>query len=598
MKVMVPKSVNVRQLVQGLNLSPTRSENLKNKVYYFLSRIVSTNDNFKLNKKKNGYINISSVIMRKLMGRKDYYLILKILSDSEDPIIETNNSWRSSHKNNSKGYCKGYRITHKFSTGEVEFKTLPGKFRKRIIKHMSDEAESILMTEKYQFLLNQFKSHRISFDPMVYDYIWSFGHKLLSMVQDYNEYQIRMVYNLIGRWLFFVEKIENNDLWYNVSASNHRLNSSITSLKRTLRPFLLCDGKPLGMTDISASQPYFLSSVMGTGFLTDTGEGFNLRSIYPKVWEELVSKGWICDNMYTTYSGDTYSGDNFTYNSTDAPASSNDLLNNCIDYSGSTDNFNNDISALAISNSFTGFSNSSSSSGSTTNYPSFIWGQFLSGKEVESIMNYYQSPFDNDFYNHLFNNYQSMTGSYEEFCPERRQIIKDNMMYILFEDNWKHRNNNENIRMFRMLYPGVDKWIVWILKTIGKSKFSLLLQRAESYLVLDVVCREFIQRYPSVPVFTIHDAVITYEEYLPDLQKIVLGRFQEITGVKVGIKNKSEKPNPEPKLKDFDKAWSKIRPVTTEEKYNTKFNGVFVSNIKRGAAFLKNHPLDRKGLCT
>lgn len=149
-----------------------------------------------------------------------------------------------------------------------------------------------------------------------------------------------------------------------------------------------------------------------------------------------------------------------------------------------------------------------------------------------------------------------------------------------------------------MVYPGVDKWIEWILKTIGKSKFSLLLQRAESYLVLDVVCREFIQRYPSVPVFTIHDAVLTYEEYLPDLQKRLLERFQEITGVKVGIKNKSEKPNPEPTQKDIDKAWSKISRITTREKFKKKFNGVFVSNIERGSAFLKNHPLDRKGLDT
>ena len=581
MKVMVPKSVNVRQLVQGLNLSPTRSENLKNKIYYFLSRIVSTNYNFNLNEKNDGYINISSVIMRKVMGRKDYYLILELLSDSKNPIIETNNSWLSSYKNNSKGYCKGYRITHKFSTGEVEFKTIPGKFRKRIIKHMSDEAESILMTEKYQFLLNQFKSHSFSFDPQVYDYIRLFGHKLLSMVRDHNEYQTRMVYNLIGRWLYFVDKIENNDLWYNVSASNHRLNSSITSLKKTLRPFLLCDGKPLGMIDISASQPYFLSSVMGTSFLTDNGEGFNLRSIYPEVWEEMVTKGWICTDVSTTYTGDTFNNNSIT-----APFASNDLLNNGIDYSGSTDNFNSDTSASVISNSFSGSSNISSSSDSSTISPSFIWGQFLTGKEVESIMNYYQSPFDNDFYKHLFSNYQSMTGSYEEFCPERRQIIKDNMMYILFEDNWKHRNNNENIRMFRMVYPGIDKWIEWILKTIGKSKFSLLLQRAESYLVLDVVCREFIQKYPSAPVFTIHDAVMTYEEYLPDLQKTLLGRFKEITGVKVGIKNKSEKPNPEPKQKDIDKAWSKIKPVTTEEKYIKKFNGVFVSNIERGSAFL------------
>lgn len=92
----------------------------------------------------------------------------------------------------------------------IAYFLLPGNFRKRIIKHLSDEEEAIMMAEKYKFLLIQFKSHKISFDPQVYGYIWLFGQKLLSRVRDHNEYQTRMVYNLIGRWLFFVEKIENN----------------------------------------------------------------------------------------------------------------------------------------------------------------------------------------------------------------------------------------------------------------------------------------------------------------------------------------------------------------------------------------------------
>lgn len=125
MRVQVPTSVNVKEVVKGLNLTPTRSENLKNKIYYFLSRIVSTNDNFKLNEKNDGYRNISSVIMRKVMGRGDYYLIIELLTNPDDPIIETNNSWRNSQVEGSVRYCKGYRITQKYNTGEVEYKTIP-----------------------------------------------------------------------------------------------------------------------------------------------------------------------------------------------------------------------------------------------------------------------------------------------------------------------------------------------------------------------------------------------------------------------------------------------------------------------------------------
>jgi hypothetical protein len=82
----------VKELVKGLNLSQTRSETIKNKLYYFLSLLVLTNDNYQLNEKSEGYRSISSVLMKKIMGRKDYYLILKLLSDPLDPIIEAKRS--------------------------------------------------------------------------------------------------------------------------------------------------------------------------------------------------------------------------------------------------------------------------------------------------------------------------------------------------------------------------------------------------------------------------------------------------------------------------------------------------------------------------
>jgi hypothetical protein len=566
MRVQIPTSVNVKELVQGLSLSPTRSENLKNKIYYFLSRIVATNDNFKLNEKNDGYRNISSVIMRKVMGRIDYYLIIELLTNPKDPIIESNDSWQKSQSEITKGYCKGYRITQKYNTGEVEYKTLPGKSQARIIKHVPEVMEVKLISDKYQFLLNQFQLHILSFDSGVFDYIRAFGNELLSKVEDQNEYQTKMVLNLIGRWLYFVERIEKNDLWYKISPDNHRLNSSITNLKRTLRPFILCNGKPLSMVDVTASQPYFLSSIMASRFLLDAGDGFNLRSIYPEVYELLVSKGFI-NNIDTTFTGNTFT---------------NSHIENYI--STNIFNINNYTSSPALSNSFL---NSGSSNTSSSIFPSFMWGQFFEKWELESMIRYQQSPFDSDFYKSLIKTTQTISGHVEDYYPEQRQKLKDTMMFILFDNNRKHRNNNENIRMFQMVFPGVDKWISNIHHLIGKRRFAYLLQRTESYLVLDVVCREFHEKFPVQPIFTIHDAVYTYEEYLPDLQSLLQERFYEITGVRVGFKTTFGKSNPEPKPEDINLEWAKIRLITTEKNFEKVFPGVFIYNIERGVKFLK-----------
>ena len=84
-----------------------------------------------------------------------------------------------------------------------------------------------------------------------------------------------------------------------------------------------------------------------------------------------------------------------------------------------------------------------------------------------------------------------------------------------------------------------------------------------SYLILNVVCREFNERYPAAPVFTIHDAVLTCEEYLPDLTRLILGRFYEITGIKAGLKESQWKANSEPKPEDIEEEWQKIKSVNS-----------------------------------
>ena len=551
MKVQVPTSVNVKELVKGQGFTPTRIENIKNKIYYFLSRMVATNENYKLNEKNDGYRSISSVKMRKIMGREDYYNVLKLLSDPLDPIIESKRSWRNSNKGSRQGFCIGYRLVQKYNTGEVEYKTIPEKFHNRINRHLKDDLKNGFDDSKYQFLYDQFTAHYLSFDPSVYDYIRSFGNSLLSRI-DNNQYQTAMVLNLIGRWLYYVEKFEKKELWYKVSTENHRLNSSITHLRKTLRPFLLCNGRSLGMIDISASQPYFLSSVMSSDFLAGSSGGFNLQSIYHEVFDVLVSKGYI-----SSTSSDISKF--FEY----------------VSYSGATMHTEFNI-------------NSGSSSGFTHNTYSFMWGQFFNDNELESIKRYQTSPFEDDFYMYLIKSSQIISGNDNEFNPSLRQKLKDNMMYILFDNNRQHRNNNEYIKMFQRMYPGVDKWICSLHNNIGSDKFAYLLQRAESYLVLDIITREFHDKYPSLPIYTIHDAILTYEEYLPDLQPLFLERFKEITGVQVGLSPSCKKPTPEPKLEDIEQEWMEVKSIDNLKSYQKKNYSVFSSNIERGSRFLSH----------
>ena len=476
-----PATINVAGLVDAFNVSPTRAANLTHKIYYFTSLLTDTNDNYRLNIDNGGYHNLCSSELKKILGNKDFYIIRDRLLNLDDPIIEVDNSWYNPNGNNSSGYCQGYRITQKYNTGELEFKTLPNKFAKVGVKNSTKQDLVKVSVPDYTFLLDQFESNILSFDPKVFEYLYNFGQQLMNQVLDKNEFQINLIHNLIGRWMYYIEQIEQGKSWRKVSDKNHRLNSSVTNLPKLIRPFMLCNGEHLSCVDVTSSQPYILSSVMKSNFYFDTGEGYNLHTIYPELYKELL----VNDSLDSS------------------------ILNSC-------------KSGIQYYTSHTGYTTNTYSSNINT-YSSFMWCNFFTTSELDSIIRYTQSPFNSDFYTHVLDSYYSYTNTLKRHTQtEDRDSLKGTMMFVLFDDNQNHRDNNHQIQIFRTVFPGVERWINNVHKMIGKQRFSYLLQRTESYLLLNVICREFHVLYPSAPLLTIHDGVFTTPKYLQKLNGIVL----------------------------------------------------------------------------
>ncbi len=544
-KILIPCSINVAELVDALKASPTRAANLKQKIYYFLALIIDTNDNYRLNDDNGGYHKLCSAELKKALGSKDFYVIRDLLMNPADPIIEVDNSWHNPNGGKSSGYCQGYRITSKYNTGEVVFKTIPNKLSKVISKYADKDTSVTDAAPDYTFLLDQFESNALSFDPKVYDFISNFSQQLLIRIQNNNPYQIKLLHNLIGRWIYYISQTEDNKLWCKVSPKNHRLNSSITNLPRILRPFLLFNGESLTCVDVTSSQPYILSSVMQAKFYNESTVGFNLKTIYPELYRELIENG----SIDTSNTGVKYYSSNTGYTSS------------------------------FISN----LSNSSS----------FMWCNFFTAPDIDSITNYTQAPFYLDFYTDLLNRYYTYNNIPKRVAQkDDREKLKGTMMYVLFDENKGHRNNNLQIQMFQTVYPGVEKWLNQIHSLIGKKRFSYLLQRAESYLLLNVICREFNEQYPAAPLLTIHDGLFTTKDYVRNLNGLVLRRLREITGIIAGCKTKASQIDPNPQIQDVENEWAKIEPINTVEKYLKNINGVFTSNITRGSQFLENFGRD------
>ena len=87
-----------------------------------------------------------------------------------------------------------------------------------------------------------------------------------------------------------------------------------------------------------------------------------------------------------------------------------------------------------------------------------------------------------------------------------RDYVKTKIMHSFFSPN--RTNCGEVKRILGSEFPFVTKLMVDI-KRRDYVQFSLLLQRIESYLILDIICKRISKERPDLPIFTIHDSIVT-----------------------------------------------------------------------------------------
>lgn len=151
-------------------------------------------------------------------------------------------------------------------------------------------------------------------------------------------------------------------------------------------------------------------------------------------------------------------------------------------------------------------------------------------KDHKEFQKFRDAPFSIDFYSHIFKEIYRRNPSTKE-----RDCIKSDIMYFLFQEERGHRVSIETINIIKRQYPFINRIVEYMNDKIGRRAFALLLQRAESYLILECVVPVFHKRYPTAPIFTIHDSVVTTEAYSDQLNEIMYEVLLENTGIKPGL---------------------------------------------------------------
>jgi hypothetical protein len=461
--------------------------------------------------------------------------MVKILEQSDEPIIEKNKSWQAS-ENNRYGQCQGYRINEKYNTQKLKNVRISKRLSDKIIKNSKSD-----IAKSYQFLTDEFKINKITIESKVYDFIKNYYYLLKSHVKN-NKYQNIMLDNQIGKMIDYVQKINNKDIWCKVSKENHRLNSTFTSIPKELRQFILINGEKMEMLDLKTSQPYILSTIIKTRFFFETKEGYNLKTICPIEYDKIIKS---IDDSIKIYSNNPMVCNESPYKQS--------LTRTCL----------------------------------------FMWCEFLSQKEAENLAEYGLQSFENDFYMDMAEMF--ILENDQEIKIDRHELrekIKGVMMLILFDDNIKNRNNNEIIQIFKKVYPGVNTWIEMMHRMLDKKGFAYLLQRSESFLMLNNVCRVFKNQFKSAPIFTVHDALFTTKDYMTNLVKITEETLFQLTGKKPGLKHCVEPISVIPCEKTIETRWKKIKPVKTKKRFEKIQHTILEQNLYLAEEFKKTILID------
>lgn len=205
---------------------------------------------------------------------------------------------------------------------------------------------------------------------------------------------------------------------------------------------------------------------------------------------------------------------------------------------------------------------------------SILFPRFLEGKE-KGIEQYRNISFEDDFYSIVLRNELG-----REPTTIERNRLKHKTMQFLFYNNPKAKQKTELSYLVKQ-FPQINEFIVSCLNRVGVKRFSYLLQRAESFLVLDTVCVEFNNKYKSAPFFTIHDAVLTTEEHYEELYRIMFEQLKLMTGINPGLKIEKHSLEVIPSNDSIKYVTEKIIKRSKQIKVLNNTTGVFDYNIAK-----------------
>lgn len=414
---------------------------------------------------------IWSELLKELIGEK-YKKYIAYLREAN--VITTNRQFLI-------GKSRRYSFTEKYQSSFKPYRISDGKLIRKI--ELRQEREREYARRKLPHLYKWVLSRKLSIDEIDAKAILPRKFETKLAENKNRSGGIAFANIALRTWERNIENIQSKKYVSSFVLGRRgggRLYTTLTNTSRDFRPFIKYDGKTLCHVDISNSQPYFAALLLNPNFWLQSMLNANQRK---KIIGQFHNQS-----------------KNVEWQSSHRPSANKFKISPNIKSSISYQDYMAIVTLLESPESA-------------------VNQEFDKYKKYVSSGNFYQLVADE--YNESLN-------------PRKRanrEDVKKWMFGVFFSENPPFAVDSllaPQTRIFRKLFPTISK-IFTIIKKEKHNTLALLLQNLESQCLLYHICGLIAQKHPEIPLFTIHDSIVTTSGNEDNIKQIMSKELEKLT---------------------------------------------------------------------
>lgn len=145
--------------------------------------------------------------------------------------------------------------------------------------------------------------------------------------------------------------------------------------------------------------------------------------------------------------------------------------------------------------------------------------------QPQDVQEYIHHTSEGNFYEYLSD---CLGNKYESFKNRGRSKIRF-IQFLNFNDTKKESNSYGDYRRFKELFPNVCT-VIEFLKSRYYKDIAAVQQLLEAKMLLHYFMKSFADKFPDVPIYTIHDSIITLNEFKDRAMEVMNEVYTDIFG--------------------------------------------------------------------